>query len=344
MKIGKILLAAVAFLCIGTAKADISQDIVMIRNNDKGFMEPSYLSHERDHDWTSILRFNSLAASDNFPISSKKQGSLFLSVMEEFFQKEHIYIHHNFYGEKYEKMVYEFEYKDAKKLNSVIIFEPENSVFGVYYDNIKYSKNTFLYPSFWENPIYIITSRANTKELGSKDDLNKFKGIYIAKEGFSPFLAKDFQNHGAKEVKDYEEAYEQLLTGKADYIVGGYYSSMIEAYKLGIKDYILYSKEPVWKAAMFLRISPALAKNPHLKLIKKYFKSKDYKIKRDKALYELLEIYRESTQGVVPPTYIKVLPKEAPSEMQKDVAEKKVEMSAETENPSEKDKDLKKAR
>jgi hypothetical protein len=40
-----------------------------------------------------------------------------------------------------------------------------------------------------------------------------------------------------------------------------------------------------------------------IKEFSKYIKTKEYKKKRDDALNEVLEYYKENTKGVVPPTY-----------------------------------------
>lgn len=73
---------------------------------------------------------------------------------------------------------------------------------------------------------------------------------------------------GIKEAKDYPEAYRQLLSGEADYVVGTYYPSQIELYKLGIRDYVVYSKAPVWKMPMFIRAMPGLAEHPRMEYLK----------------------------------------------------------------------------
>ena len=94
-----------------------------------------------------------------------------------------------------------------------------NAVFGTYYENIPYSKNEYIYPAFFENNIHIITSARNNIAVKTKEDLKNFKGVYSADDRFSSFVLKDFKSLGIKEAKDYPEAYRQLLSGEADYVV-----------------------------------------------------------------------------------------------------------------------------
>ena len=127
-------------------------------------------------------------------------------------------------------------------------------------------------------------------------------------------VSPEFANLGIKQVKDFPEAYKALLSGEADYIAGSYYPSIIEAYKLGIRDYVVFSKDAVWKIPMFIRTFPEVARHPRIAYLKRYFKSQRYKKIRDEALQELVDIYKENTKGIVPPTYIKIATPETSSE------------------------------
>ena len=59
---------------------------------------------------------------------------------------------------------------------------------------------------------------------------------------------------------------------------------------------------------MFIRAMPGLAEHPRMEYLKKYLRSSRYKKVRDEALQELLDIYRENTKGIVPPTYVNTVP------------------------------------
>ena len=95
-----------------------------------------------------------------------------------------------------------------------------------------------------------------------------------------------------------------LFTKKIDYIVAGYYPSQIEAYKTGLRDYISYSKEAIWKNPLFVRVDYRLLGDQNMDRLKRYMKTDEFKNLRDSALEEVLEIYKKNTQGVIPPMYI----------------------------------------
>ena len=54
---------------------------------------------------------------------------------------------------------------------------------------------------------------------------------------------------------------------------------------------------------LFIRVRPNIMKNRHIEELSKYLKSTQYKKALKEALEELVDIYRENTAGIVPPTY-----------------------------------------
>ena len=95
-----------------------------------------------------------------------------------------------------------------------------------------------------------------------------------------------------------------IFTKKVDYIIAGYYPSQIEAYKLGVRDFVSYSKEAIWKNPLFIRVHYNLLNSPEIDRLKRYLRTDEFKDARDVALNEVLEIYKKNTQGVIPPMYI----------------------------------------
>lgn len=239
------------------------------------------------------------ADEDNFPYSSEKQGSVFNKIFEDLLEKEHISINLIHFEEK-PYVGFDEGYKafDTGKIEG-------EGVFATHYENSKYGKNKYLYPAFAENEIYIITSLGKNINTPNKEGLKQYKGAY-AKEDFLPsFVIKDLSKLGAVEKNNFSEAFEALLTGEVDYVAASNYKSQIFLYKLGLRNYVKYSVDAVWKAPLFIKLTPQRIQNSRLEYLKKYFKTEEYKQKRDEAFRELLKIYEENTRGIVPPTYVK---------------------------------------
>jgi hypothetical protein len=271
----------------------------MIKEDGFAFEQPSYaetLDKTRSKDTLIIF---ALAGSNLFPISSKLQGSVFTEAFEYLAEESGVLIV-PMYEKNYEEKVREFE-KNAESIE-------EKALFAVYYEENPYSDNGFLYPSFFENKIYIIMPSDKEINIKTKEDLKKFKGVYAKTDKLPKYLLKNLASLNANMADDYSLAFKFLLTGRADYMVASYYPSVIAAYKLGIREYVRYSKEAVWTASMFLKMPPVLLESPRVKYMKKYLKSDKFKQLRDNALEDVIESYRKNTEGVVPPTYLGVVP------------------------------------
>ena len=306
MKIIKIMVCVLSV--VWGISANATEDIISLKGKEIfGYNQPYYHFDDAQYGWKDRYNIVALVNPNNFPVSSYEQGSVFTKIFDDLAKKEHIVISF-YYPRDYQTSIENFE----KKI--VDSFSGANTVFGVYYENIPYSKNEYIYPTFFENQIHIITAAQKKANMNNKEDLKNYKGVYAATDNFSSFILKEFANLGIKQVKDFPEAYKALLSGEADYIAGSYYPGIIEAYKLGIRDYVVFSKDAVWKIPMFIRAFPEVARHPRIAYLKRYFKSQRYKKIRDEALQELVDIYKENTKGIVPPTYIKIATPEISSE------------------------------
>lgn len=293
MKLKYIFTYVFAVFYVLNVRADDS-NIKMFGKETFGYDIPKYITSAENKKVKFII--NAIADHDDFPISSSSQGSVLAKIIDDIAEKYDIFINLWYYPQNLDKKIDDFE-KSREKDASI------NGHFGVVYKEHIYSKNEYLYPSFFEDNIHIITPVNNSLDIKTKDDLKKYKGVYVKKGQKSSIILKDFKMLNIEAVETYDKAFSLLLTGKVDYIAGNYYSSQIEAYKLGIRNLVLYSKSAVWKNLLFIRITPEVYNSKVTKILKKYFASAEYKNKRDALLKEMLEIYKENTQGIVPPTY-----------------------------------------
>lgn len=293
MNLKYIITVIVTMFCVLNANAE---NIKMFGKEDFGYDVPQY---KRYREYNNVVNLNVISDPDNFPISSQLQGSVFEGVFEELVNRYNLYIRF-IYSDNYNQKAEEFE--KNKRIN-VGEFSIHGHI-GVVYGDYPYSNNEYIYPSFFDDSLHMITSADNKLEIKTKDDLKKYKGIYVKRGQKSSKILKDFSVLRIEPIDTYNKAFELLLTGKVDYIIGSYYGSQIEAYKLGLRNYLIYSKTALWKNPLFIRVAPNVYNSKYADVLKRYLRSSKYKEARDASLKRVLEIYKENTQGVVPVMYI----------------------------------------
>lgn len=182
-------------------------------------------------------------------------------------------------------------------------------LFGIYnethteykqFENIEY-----FYPAGIQNPIHLIMLPDNISKIKSTTDLKKLKGIYIQKEYFSDYLHKIFTENNIQPVDTPLIAYEKLFLGEVDYIIGSYYYNYVQALKLGLKDYISFSKKPLWTMPMFIAISLKSKNYSRLKsLISKNITKQSFAKDIEESLKNIVKKYEEKNIGIVPPLFV----------------------------------------
>ncbi len=287
-------LLVLLLLCNNVIANEDENFVTMFGKEEYGFEQPRYALKERGGTVYDAKTIRALASNEAFPFSSIEQGSVFVSVLNTMAKKARVYL----------KLVYEEEFYKEERAAFERGGNYVNALFGVPKEYYPYSKNEYIYPAFFENKLHVVTVRDGGVVINTKDDLLKYKGVYIEKDNLSSFIVKELSNYNMTLVKDYNEAFQMIFTRKADYIVAGFYPSQIEAYKLGLRDFVSYSKEAIWKNPLFIRIHYNLLNNPEIEYLKRYLRTDEFKNARDLALDEVLEIYKKNTQGVIPPMYI----------------------------------------
>ncbi|MCM1323117.1 MAG: hypothetical protein NC218_02935 [Acetobacter sp.] len=270
-------------------------EIKMYGKETYGYEQPKYLERSVEQEKRGVFRLFALADYDNFPIASYEQGSVFNKIFRD--MEDAINVKISLVYNKDEDRIKSFE------RGEIIGGDNTRARFGVYFEDYPYSKNEYVYPAFFENRIHLIMSTRNKLSLKGKQSLKNYKGVFVKADKLPSYVLKDFSSLGLEKVDDFYTAFEYLLTGKADYIAASYYLSEIESYKQGVRNYIVYSKVPVWKMPMFIRILPQLENDESINKLKKYLKSERYQKIKEDVFAELMEIYRENTRGIVPPTY-----------------------------------------
>lgn len=169
----------------------------------------------------------------------------------------------------------------------------------------KFDHMEYLFPAIGSNPIHLITLPEKATQIKSLDDLKNLKGVYIAKEYFSDYVEQSLKNYNVESSLDIFDTYRKLFLGEIDYIIGGYYYHYANAVKLGLKDYISFSKKPIWTIPMFAAISKKSKHYNALKtLLSKKIKDKSVEEEIKKSIKEIIEQEEKNNMGIVPPKFV----------------------------------------
>lgn len=181
-----------------------------------------------------------------------------------------------------------------------------NVYIGAFYSTSDFNDLDFVFPAILNNPIHLMMVPSKISKVKQVDDLKSLKGIYASNEHFSDYMLKTFSDLNMKGVKDVDEAYESLMTGEADYILGSYYYHYAQIVERGLKSHIAFSSKPLWNMPMFIAISKNINDR---KAIHDYFRglvSTDaFKNKILEKIKQALEQKEQESIGVVPPMYVR---------------------------------------
>ncbi|MBQ8481823.1 MAG: hypothetical protein IJ532_04765 [Alphaproteobacteria bacterium] len=212
--------------------------------------------------------------------------------------------------EKYnvEKNVIEVNHDLANnvKLLLVNVKSGEAEMFiGAYSDTKLFSGLEVIYPAVVSNPIHLITLPETAEKVKNYGDLRNLRGIASKTEYFSDFVLRKFKELNITYVESPFEAYEMVITGKADYMMGSLYYNKIMASRFGVNDYLTYSKNPIFKIPFFISLSklmPVLSE--YKKVLSEEFSKPEFAMAVKKGILEEVNKEIDKNSGVVPPSFI----------------------------------------
>lgn len=129
-------------------------------------------------------------------------------------------------------------------------------IFGIYYNDERAKYLDYVQPAFMYDDVAVFVAKGKEFPFKDKNDLIGKKGVTNKGESygneFDAFM-KDKLDVGR--VNGMEEAFEELLAGKADYLIAGYYPGLAEAAKDGFKDKVVPLDQALLTAEMFVAFS-----------------------------------------------------------------------------------------
>lgn len=129
-------------------------------------------------------------------------------------------------------------------------------IFGIYYNDERATYLDYVKPAFMFDPVVVFVAKGKGFPFKGQDDLVGKKGVTNQGESygteFDAFIKDKLTVARADGVDD---ALQDLVSGKADYMIAGYYPGIAEAAKAGLSDKIEPLDPALLSAEMFVAFS-----------------------------------------------------------------------------------------
>lgn len=177
---------------------------------------------------------------------------------------------------------------------------------GMYHDTKLYAGLDYVLPAPISNPITLMTLPSRRNEIKSLEDVKKLKGAILEKEILSDFVTEQMKDYDVVKIRDPNELFRMLFTKEIDYVFTGYYTGLIEASKLGLRNYVAFSKQIIWDIPMFIGVSKVSEDRKFLiGRLGKYLERQDVQEKFKKYLLNIIHQFEVINNSVTPPMYTK---------------------------------------
>mgnify|MGYP002624099381 CR=1 FL=1 len=180
-------------------------------------------------------------------------------------------------------------------------------IVGAYSLTKLYNGIELIYPAMITNPISVAMMPEKIDRIKMVEDLKGLRGIRIKDEVFNDYVEKILTKFKVETAKDAYEAYEKLFIGDVDYIIGGYYYLLKESIIIGVRNYVSFSRKPLWEIPVFIGVSKTTRANKKMliKFLSAWSNTPSVKENIKQNLKDYIENLEREYDGVVPPLYIK---------------------------------------
>ena len=141
-------------------------------------------------------------------------------------------------------------------------------IFGIYYNDERATYLDYVQPAFMYDDVAIFVVKGKEFPFTGQNDLIGKKGVTNLGESygneFDAFIKDKLDVTRADGIDD---AFKDLLAGKADYLIAGYYPGLAEAAKAGLKDKVVALNQALLSAEMYVAFSK---KSPCRSLAEKF--------------------------------------------------------------------------
>ena len=129
-------------------------------------------------------------------------------------------------------------------------------IFGIYYNDERATYLDYVKPAFMFDDVAIFVVKGKEFPFKGQDDLIGKKGVTNQGESYgNEFDAFMKDKLDVARTDGIDDAFKDLLAGKADYLIAGYYPGLADAAKAGIKDQVVPLDQALLTAEMFVAFS-----------------------------------------------------------------------------------------
>ena len=129
-------------------------------------------------------------------------------------------------------------------------------IFGIYYNDERATYLDYVKPAFMFDEVVIFIAKGKGFPFKGENDLVGKKGVTNQGESYgNDFDAFIKDKLTVARTDGVDVAFKDLLAGKADYVIAGYYSGLAEAAKAGVKDQVEPLSPAILEAEMFVAFS-----------------------------------------------------------------------------------------
>jgi polar amino acid transport system substrate-binding protein len=141
-------------------------------------------------------------------------------------------------------------------------------IFGIYFNDERATCLEYVRPAFLVDPVVVMVPKGKAFPFRGRQDLVGKKGVTNAGDSYgSEFDGFMAQKLDVARSDGTDQAFKDLISGKADYMIVGLYPDLAAAAKIGVKAQIEPLRPELLKADMFIAFSK---KSPCLSRIKQF--------------------------------------------------------------------------
>jgi polar amino acid transport system substrate-binding protein len=141
-------------------------------------------------------------------------------------------------------------------------------IFGIYYNDERATYLDYVQPAFTFDDVAVFVAKGKEFPFTDKNDLVGKKGVTNQGESYgNEFDAFMKEKLDVARADGIDAAFKDLLDGKADYLIAGYYPGLAEAAKEGLKDKVVALNQALLSQEMFVAFSK---KSPCASLASKF--------------------------------------------------------------------------
>ena len=129
-------------------------------------------------------------------------------------------------------------------------------IFGIYYNDERATYLDYVQPAFTFDDVAVFVVKGKEFPFTDKNDLVGKKGVTNQGESYgNEFDAFMKEKLDVARTDGIDAAFKDLLDGKADYLIAGYYPGLAEAAKEGLKDKVVALNQALLSQEMFVAFS-----------------------------------------------------------------------------------------